>query len=105
MRLNCDKFLFSAHALKVMFERNIQAGDVLDTIKNGTLIKEYENDKNVEKKYNQNEEFSELERKMSEIDADSLSPVEALMKIYELKKIAENEKKSIKIAKLRKAMG
>ena len=45
MRLNCDKFLFSAHALKVMFERNIQAVDVLETIKNGTLIKEYENDK------------------------------------------------------------
>lgn len=45
MQLNCGKFLFSAHALKVMFARNIQAGDVLDTIKNGTLIKQYENDK------------------------------------------------------------
>ncbi len=45
MQLNCDKFLFSTHALKVMFERNIQAGDVLDTIKNGTLIKQYEDDK------------------------------------------------------------
>jgi DNA mismatch repair protein MutS len=38
----------------------------------------------------QNEDIilSEIERKLTEIDTDNLSPVEALMKIYELKNIA-----------------
>ena len=38
---------------------------------------------------------SEIERKIAEIDTDSLSPVEALMKIYELQKLIENQEKPI----------
>ena len=57
------------------------------------LLKEYELD-NSSSRSSQNaaETLSEVERKLSEIDIDSLSPVEALMKIYELKKVlAEKE--------------
>ncbi len=35
---------------------------------------------------------TEIERLLAEIDTDNLSPVEALMKIYELKKLLINEK-------------
>lgn len=45
MQFNCNKFLFSAHCLKAMLERNINAGDILDAVKKGILIKEYLDDK------------------------------------------------------------
>ncbi len=49
-------------------------------------------------------EFSEIELKLSEIDADVLSPVEALMKIYELKNLLPRDKKSHSLGKLKKAV-
>jgi DNA mismatch repair protein MutS len=67
------------------------------------LLKEYEKSDASEKNPNKKNHFSELEKRLYEIDADSLSPVEALMKLYELKKIAENEGKSINIGHLRQA--
>jgi DNA mismatch repair protein MutS len=69
------------------------------------LLKEYEKLNENENSTIQKSHTTELEKRLYEIDADSLSPVEALMKIYELKKIAENEKKSINIGHLRKASG
>lgn len=48
---------------------------------------------------------NKLEQALSEIDADSLSPVEALMKIYELKKISKNTEKTNKTPGLRKVSG
>jgi DNA mismatch repair protein MutS len=69
------------------------------------LLKEYENDDFSEKSAASNPQTTEIEQKLSEIDADSLSPVEALMKIYELKKIIKNKGKPINIAHLRKASG
>jgi DNA mismatch repair protein MutS len=48
---------------------------------------------------------SRLEQILSEIDADALSPVEALMKLYELKNIAKSNNKGTNIAPLRKATG
>ncbi len=57
------------------------------------LLAEYEAENGVEK--NSSNEFSELELKLSEIDTDNLSPVEALMKIYELKNLLKSgERKS-----------
>ncbi|CAN5297699.1 DNA mismatch repair protein MutS [soil metagenome] len=41
---------------------------------------------------------SELERKLSEIDTDALSPVEALMKLYELKKLVRDKPERIRAA-------
>ncbi len=48
---------------------------------------------------------SELEQMVFEIDADSLSPVEALMKIYELKKIVKKVNMPVKITQSQKATG
>ena len=57
------------------------------------LLAEYEAQSNVEK--DSSNEFSELEIKLSGIDTDNLSPVEALMKIYELKNLLKSgERKS-----------
>jgi DNA mismatch repair protein MutS len=69
------------------------------------LLKEYENADHTTKISPKSGEMSELEQKLFEIDTDSLSPVEALMKLYELKKITKNAKKSTNIAHLRKASG
>jgi DNA mismatch repair protein MutS len=55
------------------------------------LLNVYMIDDNSEKMKTTN--FSEIELKLSEIDTDNLSPVEALMKIYELKKILNEEKR------------
>ena len=41
---------------------------------------------------------SQLERKLSEIDTDALSPVEALMKLYELKKLLKDKPERIRAA-------
>ncbi len=57
------------------------------------LLKEYENDSespnNVE-----STQTSEIEKILASIDTDSISPVEALMKLYELKKLAKSTNKS-----------
>ncbi len=47
--------------------------------------------------------FSEIEFKLSEIDTDNLSPVEALMKIYELKNMLDKEEQVY--PELKKAFG
>ncbi len=46
--------------------------------------------------------FSEVESELFEMDVDALSPVEALMKIYELKNLLENKSK---VAELKRAIG
>lgn len=48
---------------------------------------------------------SAIERKLAEIDTDSLSPVEALMKIYELKNLAKPQPLSENITELKRARG
>lgn len=54
------------------------------------LLGEYETKNPIEAKFSVSDETaSEVEKRLNEIDTDSLSPVEALMKIYELKKISE----------------
>lgn len=54
------------------------------------LLEEYEIKNSAEPQYSkQSEHSSEVEKKISEIDVDVLSPVEALMIIYELKKISD----------------
>jgi hypothetical protein len=47
--------------------------------------------------------LSEVELKLSEIDTDNLSPVEALMKIYELKNMLSKEER--KFPELKRAFG
>jgi DNA mismatch repair protein MutS len=69
------------------------------------LLKEYEGEvesleSGIESKFD-----DELRRKLSEIDTDSLSPVEALMKLYELKNIAKQEKKVDNKRHLKSAIG
>lgn len=51
------------------------------------LLTEYESEHNLIPTTRSDENESELERKLNEIDTDALSPVEALMKIYELQKL------------------
>lgn len=48
----------------------------------------------------ESEHFTELEKSLAEIDTDSLSPVEALMKIYELQSLLDKKNKQ----KLKKAI-
>lgn len=61
------------------------------------LLREYEKD-GVSTGFSPNGE-SELEKRLREIDIDSLSPVESLMKIYELKKLAGEKPTAIRLAK------
>jgi DNA mismatch repair ATPase MutS len=57
------------------------------------LLEEYEKEDAIfNREQNDNSGLSEVERKLAEIDSDNLSPVEALMKIYELKNILEKNK-------------
>jgi DNA mismatch repair protein MutS len=65
------------------------------------LLGEYEKKDGIEKNTQNN--FSEIELKLSEIDTDILSPVEALMKIYELKIMLDEEKRIY--PELKKAFG
>ncbi len=65
------------------------------------LLNGYEKDLNLTKNIEQ-KSVSEVENFLSGIDADSLSPVEALMKIYELKKLAGNKTISKSTRKLKK---
>ncbi len=48
-------------------------------------------------------EYSEIEKRLAEIDGDNLSPVEALMKIYELKGLLRKQSESV--PKLKKVFG
>ena len=64
------------------------------------LLNEYEAENNLTVNINQENQETELEIKLAEIDTDALSPVEALMKIYELQKLLpvtkkENLKKAV----------
>ncbi len=65
------------------------------------LLREYEAENRQTDKFDADSEYSALEQKLAEIDTDALSPVEALMKIYELKKLLSDEQKPI----LKKAIG
>lgn len=66
------------------------------------LLVEYENEAYpLASSKNESESLSELERKLSEIDTDALSPVEALMKIYELQKLVESKNQPV----LKRAIG
>lgn len=53
-----------------------------------TLLKEYEREESPNSEVQSSKPESELEAKLREIDLDGLSPVEALMKLYELKNLA-----------------
>ena len=61
------------------------------------LLLQYDKQSGTEKASNllQNTQ-NELEKKLSEIDTDSLSPVEALMKLYELKKLVRDKPELIR---------
>ena len=48
---------------------------------------------------------SEIERHLQQLDLDSLSPVEALMKLYELQKLAKTAPISENISELKRANG
>jgi DNA mismatch repair protein MutS len=69
------------------------------------LLREYEAKNQTPKAENPSAQADELSRKLLEIDADSLSPVEALMKIYELKNIANDGKKVENRKHLKSAIG
>lgn len=45
MGLACSTISIEGHALQRMFERNIPLGDVLETVRNGEVIKTYADDK------------------------------------------------------------
>jgi DNA mismatch repair protein MutS len=70
------------------------------------LLSEYETETvNSNHDRNENLELSQVERKLAEIDLDNLSPVEALMKIYELKNILEKGNNSDKFREFQRAVG
>ncbi|MBA2735404.1 MAG: DNA mismatch repair protein MutS [Pyrinomonadaceae bacterium] len=54
---------------------------------------------------NPSESKNPVIEKLSEIDVDSISPVEALMKIYELKNILDKKNNSQNFSELKKAVG
>jgi DNA mismatch repair protein MutS len=71
-----------------------------------TLLKEYEKEHSkFQISDSQSVEFSELEKSLAEIDTDSLSPVEALMKLYELKQLVKLSSMSENITELKRATG
>ena len=70
------------------------------------LLKEYENEHSKFKVAKINtSELSEVERRIAEIDTDSLSPVEALMKIYELKQLVKTGSIRENVTGLKRANG
>ncbi|MEO8071654.1 MAG: DNA mismatch repair protein MutS [Acidobacteriota bacterium] len=62
------------------------------------LLLEYDKESGKKTEHSQLQNQSELERKLSEIDTDALSPVEALMKLYELKKLLKDKPELIRAA-------
>ncbi|MGI8555611.1 MAG: DNA mismatch repair protein MutS [Pyrinomonadaceae bacterium] len=69
------------------------------------LLAEYETDTHEKPLREDSRNRNEFERILSDIDADSLSPVEALMKIYELQNLLKSNKNLVNIRELRKATG
>jgi DNA mismatch repair protein MutS len=70
------------------------------------LLSEYEKENPSAASFaNKNEDLSEIEEKLAEIDLDNLSPVEALMKIYELKGILKTKEEFMRFPELKKAVG
>ncbi len=45
MLIQCSNFLFSAHALKAMIDRDISTKDILEVINHGEIIANYFDDK------------------------------------------------------------
>lgn len=68
------------------------------------LLREYESE-NVQSIAVNKTPQNMIDRKLAEIDTDSLSPVEALMLIYELKKLAKSMPISHNITELKRASG
>ena len=50
-------------------------------------------------------EVSELENQLNDLDLDSISPIEAMMKLYELKKLAKSSRISENKTELKRAIG
>ncbi|MGC2237377.1 MAG: DNA mismatch repair protein MutS [Pyrinomonadaceae bacterium] len=70
------------------------------------LLGEYEKENGeIENNQNYSPAESELETKLREIDLDNLSPVEALMKIYELKNLLKTKEEIEKFHELKRAVG
>lgn len=71
------------------------------------LLKEYESlgDRETGRRGDRETYKSKTESILQELDVDSLSPVEALMKLYEIKKIADKEKKVENNSYLKKVTG
>ena len=69
------------------------------------LLQEYEDSHSVNRNNFNSSPPNELERRLNEIDLDSLSPVEALMKIYELKSLAKSQLISENVNELKLASG
>lgn len=67
------------------------------------LLDEYEKENPGDKSFPAN--LSEIENKLSEIDTDNLSPVEALMKIYEMKNMLEEKAAEKPKLELKRAIG
>ncbi len=62
------------------------------------LLAEYDGQDDENISHSRPPKMSELERKLAEIDTDALSPVEALMKLYELKKLLKKPPERIRAA-------
>ncbi len=70
------------------------------------LLQKYEKeDFTISQKQTPSKSQTELEQALSEIDTDSLSPVEALMKIYELKKLVEKNESKNSFREIKSAVG
>ncbi|MDQ3321421.1 MAG: DNA mismatch repair protein MutS [Acidobacteriota bacterium] len=109
-------FVITEHGDKLTFEYKIARGTALKSYgvyvsklaglpkpvvrRAAQLLKEYEIKNSGEPKFSkQTEQSSEIEKKLNEIDVDALSPVEALMKIYELKKISDAARRQNQLLK------
>lgn len=70
------------------------------------LLAEYEKENpNIASLQSEFADLNEIEKRLSEIDSDNLSPVEALMKIYELKGILKAKEERRNFRGLRKVFG
>lgn len=69
------------------------------------LLLEYESDERKETELSDNQEVNIVLKKLNEISADNLSPVEALMSLYELKRMADSLKSVKDKDILKKAFG
>ncbi len=70
------------------------------------LLVKYENENSVSNSnQNSTKKLNDLEKALLEIDSDNLSPVEALMKIYELKKLVAQKERKTSIREIKRAFG